>query len=223
MSSCISERRNSDPHLSFLLSHAYPGALAPDHLADLRKSGLADPTIQSQCFRSVPPAMIGRLLGFEAPGVVSAYLIPFLDPTGGFMDHIRVKVFPSINSADGTIKYLQPKKSGVRLFFPLATLRNRRGRHNPLWLVEGEKKALAVAQLGLPAVGFCGIEGWHVGGSRKLLTDFDVLRLQGRIVELAVDGDVHTNVHVERAARRLADALRARGARPRLVVLPVAA
>jgi hypothetical protein len=55
------------------------------------------------------------------------------------------------------------------------------------------------------------------------LTDFDVVHLQDRIVELAVDGDVHTNLHVERAARRLADALRVRGARPRLVVLPAAA
>jgi hypothetical protein len=37
----------------------------------------------------------------------------------------------------------------------------------PLYLVESEKKALAVAQLGLPAVAFCGIEGWHVGGRMK--------------------------------------------------------
>ncbi|MGH9893011.1 MAG: DUF3854 domain-containing protein [bacterium] len=164
--------------------------------------------------------MIGRLLGFEASGVVSAYLIPFPDPRGGFMDHIRVKVFPPIVTADGTIKYLQPKGSGIRLFFPRATLTMEFGGNSPLWLVEGEKKALAVAQRGLPAAGFCGIEGWHVRGSRELLIDFDVLRLRDRVVELAVDADVHTNVHVERAARRSADALRARGARPRLVVLP---
>jgi hypothetical protein len=140
------------------------------------------------------------------------------------MDQIRVKIFPPANDKDGhSIKYLQPKQSGVRLFFPLATLDRVLEATTPLWLVEGEKKALAVAQVGLPAVGFCGVEGWHVTGSRTLLPDFEAIPLQHRVVELAIDGDVSTNPHVARAARRLADALRARGAQPRLVVLPVAA
>ena len=90
----------------------------------------------------------------------------------------------------------------------------------PLWLVEGEKKALAVAQLDLTAVGFCGIEGWHRGGSLELLADFDALRLRGRTVELVPDGDRRTNHAVARGAQRLAQALDARGARVRLVMLP---
>ena len=59
------------------------------------------------------------------------------------------------------MKYLQPRGSGARLFFTRPTLGESLEGTAPLWLVEGEKKALAVAQLGLPAVGFCGIEGWH--------------------------------------------------------------
>jgi hypothetical protein len=215
---------NLNPFFSFLLSDAYPGALHPDHLADLQKSSLTDETIRLQRIRSVPPVMIRRLLGVDLFSIRSAVLIPFPDPAGGFMDHIRVKIFPSVNDRDGhCIKYLQPRHSGSRLFFPLATLGQVLGGNNPVWLVEGEKKALAVAQLGLPAVGFCGIESWHAGGSRQLLADFDVLNLQDRVVELAIDGDVDINPNVQRAARRLADALRARGAQPRLVVLPAAA
>lgn len=214
----------SNATLAFLLSDAFPGSLHPEHCADARKSGLSDETMRLQRIRSVPPAMIGRLLGFDLPSIRSAMLIPFPDPAGGFMDHIRLKIFPPLKNEDGhSIKYLQPKHSGVRLFFPLATLARVLGANTPLWLVEGEKKSLAVAQLGLPAVGVCGIEGWHVTGSRSPLADFDVLHLQDRIVELAVDGDVDTNPQVEGATRRLADALRARGGRPRLVQLPVAA
>ena len=85
------------PHLDFLLSCLYDhDPLMADHLADLRKSGLTDETIARQKLRTVPPDMIDELLGFPTPRVVSAYLIPFPDPRGGWMDHVRMKVFPAI-------------------------------------------------------------------------------------------------------------------------------
>lgn len=208
-------------HLDFLLSAIYDGStLHAEHLADLCKSGLTDATIKLQKIRTVPPHMIDQILGFEAPKVRHAYLIPFADPRGGWMDHVRMKIFPAITTENGTTKYLQPRRSGVRVFFPLATLDRVLEGDEPLWDVEGEKKSLAVAQLGLPAIGFCGIEGWHVAGSSALLDDFTAIPLRGRVVELVPDGDVLTNVDVMRGARRFADALRAAGARPRLVRLP---
>jgi hypothetical protein len=76
--------------LAALLSPAYSGALTPANLADLRQSGLSEQTIRLHCFRSVPPALIGRLLGFDVPRIRSAMLIPFPDPqTGAFMPHVR--------------------------------------------------------------------------------------------------------------------------------------
>ncbi len=207
--------------LGHLLSRAFDGALAPEHLADLRKSGLTDQTIAAQFIRSVPPAMIGRLLGFDMPSLRSALLLPFRAPTGGFMDHVRVKAFPTLRDADGhSIKYLQPKGSAPRLYFISACLREVLEGDAPLWLVEGEKKALAVAQLGLPAVGFCGVEGWHVRGERRLLPDFDAIRLRDRIVELLPDGDYQTNPDVKRAVQRFGSALSLRSARARVVLLP---
>ncbi len=207
--------------LRFLLSDAMPGSLAPDHLADLRKSGLTDDTIRRHRIRSVPPGMIGQLLGFDLLEICSVMLIPFPSPCGGFVDHVRLKVFPPITTDRGTIRYLQPRGSGLRLYFPLATLDAVVHSTAPLWLAEGEKKSLAVAQLGLPAVGFCGIEGWHRAGSRDLLPDFEHLSLSGRVVELVPDGDWRTNLAVERGAVRFAEALEAHGARVRLVVLPL--
>lgn len=210
-----------NPFLRYMLSDTSPGGLAPSHLQDLDASGLTGETIRRQRIRSVPPGMISRLTGFEIPSASSAMLIPFPDPPGDFMDHVRIKVFPTLTDRAGhSIKYLQPRHSGVRLFFPFLQMPEALRGTVPLWLVEGEKKALAVAQLGLAAVGFCGIEGWHVAGSSALLPDFGLLRLTGRVVELVPDGDCQSNPAVARGAFRLADALERRGARVRLVVLP---
>jgi len=207
--------------LSFVLSRAFDGALAPEHREDLCKSGLTDETVGRQFIRSLPPTMIGPLLGRDLPAILSALLFPFRSPAGGFMDHVRVKIFPALTDKDGHhVKYLQPKRSAPRLYFVAACLPEVLKGSAPLWLVEGEKKALAVAQLGLPAVGFCGVEGWHTRGERQLLPDFDAIRLCDRIVELLPDGDYSSNPNVKRAIQHLGAALVAKGARPRVVLLP---
>jgi hypothetical protein len=210
-----------NPHLELILSRAYDGTLAPEHRADLAKSGLTSATIQAQYIRSVPPGLIGRLLGFEIPGVRSALLFPFRSLTGGFMDHVRVKIFPPLQDAtEHATKYLQPKDRPPRVYFVGSCLQDVLTRDRPLWMVEGEKKAAAVAQLGLPAIGFCGVEGWHVKAERRLLPDFSAIPLHDRVVELVPDGDYQTNPDVKRAIQRLGGALAVRGARPRVVLLP---
>jgi hypothetical protein len=208
--------------LDFLLSVIYDAHRLdhPAHLADLRKSGLSDETIRRQKVSDVPPDMIDRLLGFPAPKVVSAYVIPFPDPRGGWLDHVRMKVFPSIETERGLVKYLQPRKSGVRIYFPLATLDAVLHSTETLWICEGEKKALALAQTGEPTVGICGIEGWHIGGSRDLHPDLDDVGLTGRLVKVIPDGDYRTNPAVHAAVQGLGRALAARGATPRVVYVP---
>lgn len=211
-----------NPTLAFLLGRVYDGALAPEHRADLEHSGLAPETIAAHYFRSVPPGMPVRLLGFDVPRARSMMLLPFRAPGGGFMDFVRVKLFPALTDAEGhTTKYLQPRGSAPRLYFPAPTLRD--GLDDPtraLWCCEGEKKSVAVAQAGYCAVGFLGAEGWHTKGSTALLPDFDALAIKGRVVELLPDGDYQTNPHVKRAMHRFAAALAARGARPRVRLLP---
>jgi hypothetical protein len=209
--------------LDFLLSDVYADSpLHPAHLADLHKSGLTDETIRLQKIRTVPPHMIGQLLGFPTPQVTSVYLIPFFDPrTGAWMDHIRVKVFPSHKDTKGrTVKYLGPRRSGVRIYFPLATLDAVLHSTEPLYIIEGQKKALSVTQLGLPAIGMCGVEGWHVAGAAALHPDLDDVGLRGRRVNVIPDGDVRTNPDVSRAVHQLGAALAARGAESKLVLVP---
>jgi hypothetical protein len=155
------------------------------------------------------------------PTVQSAMLLPYRAPAGGFMDHVRVKIFPPLTDADGhAVKYLQPKGSAPRLYFVARCLRQVLEDDAPLWIVEGEKKSLAVAQLGLPAIGIAGVEGWHRRGDDRLLPDFDAIRLRDRTVEVVPDGDYQTNPDVKRAIQRFGYALDERGARPRVVLLP---
>lgn len=208
-------------HLDLLISHAYDGSLAPEHQADLRKSTLTEETIRQQFIRSVPPAMIGPLLGFDLSEMRSALLFPFRSPDGGFMPHARVKVFPPLTDAKGhSVKYLQPRGSAPRLYFVARCLRRVLESDEPLWVTEGEKKAACVAQLGFPVIGLTGVQGWHTKGSCLLLDDFDAIPLAGRTVELLPDNDFQTNPDVERAIRSLGHALAARGARPGIRLLP---
>jgi hypothetical protein len=209
-------------HLAFLVSSIHDGLLAPEHRADLEKSGLTPDTISVQKIRTIPPSLINQLAGFTVPAAVtSAYLIPYHDPAGQLMPHIRMKVFPPITEGDGpTLKYLQPPRSGVRVFFALATLRAVIDSDAPLWLIEGEKKCLAVAQQGLPAVGIAGINAWTTRGAGRLHSDFDHIPLMGRVVELVPDSDWQTHPRVRSAVGALATALAGRGAKPRVVVLP---
>ncbi len=215
------DRRVVNEHLEFMLSRVFDRSLAPEHVEDLRRSGLSDEMIAQQFIRSVPPAMISPLLGFNLPNIGSALLFPFRATFGGFMDHVRVKIFPALIDAKGHgIKYLQRRGSAPRLYFVARCLREVIEGSSPLWVVEGEKKACAVAQLGLPALGIAGVEGWHQAGKDQLLADFDRVRLAGRTVEILPDGDYLTNPNVERSVRRFATMLRARGAKPGVRLLP---
>jgi len=207
--------------LAILVSNLLPGDLAPEHRADLDRSGITDATIGAHFIRSVPPTMIDPLLGFDVPDIHTALLFPFRSAAGGFMDHVFLKRFPPGRDRYGhTVKYLTRKGATPRLYFTQPHRAAVCESNAPLWLVEGLKQSLAVAQLGLPTVGFCGVEGWHIKGSTDLLPDFDTIPLEGRIVELLPDGDFSTNPNVERGVRRLGQALIARGARPRVVMLP---
>lgn len=212
-----------NPHLELLLSAVYDrDPLIAEHLADLRKSGLSDATIEAQKFRTVPPHMIDALVGYPTPKVVSGYVLPYADPRGGWFDHVRLKIFPPYTDDRGqTVKYLQPRRSGARLYFPVASLAALQD-DSPILAVEGEKKSAVCAQLGRPAFGFAGVECWHHAGSRDLLPDFDLIALKHRTVDLVPDGDWRTNRNVAQAIERFALALELRGARVRIVMLPEA-
>jgi hypothetical protein len=211
-----------NPHLQLLLSPVYAGELAPEQRADLAASGLTADTIRAHRFMSVPPSMIRPLLGWDSPRIRSAMLLPYPDPlTGGWLDHVVLRLYPPLRTPRGTIKYAQPRGRPPRLYVPRPAQAAVLGDVTARVLVcEGQKKAACAAQHGFAAVGIQGIEGWHRRGATDLLPDFDLIPLTNRAVLVVPDGDVQSNANVARGTERLAEALHRRGARVRVALLP---
>jgi len=85
----------------------------PAHLEDLKKSLLSDETIKEAGIKTIPPNEINRRLGFNIPGLISCYEIPY-DKT---FSRFRAFYDNTINGKKP--KYLQRKDSGNRLYIYL--------------------------------------------------------------------------------------------------------
>src|SRR5689334_16527155 len=127
-------------------------SLAPEHLADLKASGLTDDTITACMFAAVRPQDI------KLRGVDSAYRIPYFDFYGQPYAVERWKLFPPIVRPEGKQKYHQPKGTDPHLYFTpginwqdLAT-----DPQQPITFTEGEKKAAALSQHGIPTIAIAG-------------------------------------------------------------------
>lgn len=190
--------------------------LYPEHLSDLKRSGLTDKTIQEAGIYSVPPIEIDRILPpFLSRKVTSLLSFPY--PSDSF---VRYKLFPPAKGKDGSVRYYQPKNSGVHLYFPPGAEEILSDPSIPLTITEGEKKTLRLAQEGIAGVGLGGVWSWCKPGTYNLIDDFDRIEFQGREVSIVFDSDILTNSNIKLAACRLAKALMERGAIPYLVIIP---
>lgn len=186
------------------------------HIEDLKKSGLSDDTIKQAGFKSKDRLEAMRILkiesGFVPPNLKDILIIPF--PGTGYM---RFKIFyEGTQKGKKQPKYLQPKNTPPRLFVPEEIRPVLQDPSIPLEIVEGEKKALKVAQEGMPVIGLAGLWCWANEG--RLLSDFDAIALKGRTVTICPDNDWRTpNRHgykrnLESAVNGLANKLTERGA-----------
>lgn len=190
-------------------------SLHPDHLADLRKSGLADGTIRAAGLYSVRPCDLSRIVGFVPQGVTSALAFPYAGD-GGFS---RVKMFPSYRDKDGhTVKYLQRKGTGARLYIPPGCEAVLRDASIPLAITEGEKKALKLTQEGTLALGIGGLWNWFARG--EPIPDLDKVTWSGRLVTMIPDSDVWNRPDLLQAVYALAKELEVRGATVLIAVIP---
>src|SRR5262249_26285487 len=110
---------------------------------------------------------------------------------------------------------LQPKGTPQRAYFPAGCLDKLGDGQSAIFITEGEKKALALAQLGLAAVGIGGICMGFNKGTADLIDDLAAIPWTDRVVYIVFDYEPkpRTKADVERARRKLAGALRKVGAK----------
>src|SRR5688572_1695769 len=70
-------------------------ALAPEHLADLKASGLTEDTIAALRFEAVRPADI------TAPGALSAHRLPYFNLDGSKNCFERLRLVPPVTDENG--------------------------------------------------------------------------------------------------------------------------
>jgi hypothetical protein len=178
----------------------------PEHLADLRASGLTDETIRAAGVYSIRPCNLALFFNLRRgvpSGMESALCFPY---QGG--EFARIKLFPAV----GKMKYSQPPKTGARLYKPFPV------DNRPLIVTEGEKKTLAARQAGFNAVGIGGVWNWLSNG--EPIADLNLIRWDGRDVMIIPDSDVFDRVDLLRAIYALGSELRAQGANVLIAQIP---
>lgn len=170
----------------------------PDHLADLRGSGLNDETIRAAAVYSLPPSLISHFFSHRKglpPEIQRALCFPYQG--GAFA---RIKLFPAL----GKMKYAQPPKTAARLYMPFDVT------DGAVYVCEGEKKTLAAHQAGFNAVGIGGVWNWLQNG--EPISDLNLIQWDGRDVTIIPDSDVFQRVDLLKAIFALGSELRTQGA-----------
>ncbi len=184
--------------------------LYPEHLRDLRKSGLRDSTVRMMKLRSLSVDELARRLGRRPVGVRSALEFPYPNLPG----FSRFKLFPPAKDRKGhVVKYLQGKHSGVHLYIPSPVAQVLKDPSVPLALAEGEKKAAALVQAGVMAIGIGGIWSWVQRGTCNGILEFDEITWIDREVTLYADSDIWHRPNLLNAVYALMKELEERGAK----------
>src|SRR5262245_34902296 len=139
--------RTKPPEVNGAATHS----LTPQHLADLRASGLSDQQIAACGFHSLQvPGIIQEVLRWTRyTGELGDCLaIPFFDADGKTTGYTRLKPDrPRKRESDGkSIKYESPKGISNRAYFPPGTRAALKEPLAPLLITEGEKKAAKADQ-----------------------------------------------------------------------------
>lgn len=181
----------------------------PEHLADLKKSGLIEQTIGLMNAYTVPPADINRNLGWNPQKVASVLAFPYAG-TDGFC---RYKLFPPFKNKQGhSVKYWQKRNTSSHLYILSPVREVLADASVSLIIAEGEKKTAALVQVGSKAIGVAGVWCWKDSKTKKAIKDFDSIAWKNRQVLLCFDSDTWSRPDLLKALYELGKELEGRGA-----------
>jgi len=150
---------------------------------------------------------------------------PYFDEKGGIALY-RYRPSPSIyrKKDNEPVKYLHPKDTPAIPYILPDVWALKEKPNKPLWITEGEKKALKLIQHGRPCIAFPGVWLFRAAKdseeveSRYLWKELQTFRWAGRTVYLGFDSDLWINPMVREALYELALKLYAQGAVIRFAV-----
>ena len=227
--------------LTLLAQQSPATRLAPNHLADLRKSGLSDEQVAACGFHTLRQSKdVASVLRWKSASKLGpCLLLPYRRHDGALIpanEFARIKPDapragkPKAGKPGKPVKYESPRGSVVRLYFPPATCKALAEMSVPLLVTEGEKKSAKADQEGFACIGLGGVEAWSTKrkkgpdgkkfGQRELVLDFNAVALKGREVFIVFDSDLAGKPSVQWAEWNLAQALVERGAIVKVVRLP---
>jgi putative DNA primase/helicase len=228
-----------------------PGsALRASDLDQLALSGINAAATERALLRRVDSATGAAVVGRNGAGDFGGITFPYMWPgTNDVREYRLRRDTPEMEWSHGVLKprgkYLSPPgRSNMLYFVPGTEKLWLADSALPILIVEGEKKAIAAAELAwlksgdaadrprwltmaLPGVwNFRGktgrTEGPHGGWSdiKGTISDFNSIEWQGRQATILFDSNVNTNEDVGRARNALAKELRNRGAHVFFVDIP---
>ncbi|MDA7598285.1 DUF3854 domain-containing protein [Verrucomicrobiales bacterium] len=132
---------------------------APPAISDFDLAGISEELIKSAKLEVATQPNASGEYGLKEEGVLFPYFTAYGDPVhdDGY-DFARIRLLRS----RGDQKYSQRRNTGAHSYLTLWILGHE--RNGCLYLIEGEKKALALASEGLAAVGLPGFYGYRSNG-----------------------------------------------------------
>lgn len=196
-------------------------ANSEEALEDVIKSGLSPEILklaQVKVFNGSKEELQEKL-GFSIDISDRIFIeFPYFTENGSILFY-RYKVLPAIVIGGKEVKYLHPKNTSPVPYI-LPTIWEVKDKPNkPLWITEGEKKALKLIQHGKNVIALSGVWNFKAGKdsetspeNKSLFPELRVFNWRGRNVYLAFDMDLWINPLVREALYELAFKLKKLGA-----------
>ena len=206
------------------------GALVSGRKAKMKRaaaraasSALMEQSKKYLAVRGISPAD-AKLLGLTSSNEfgIENLKIPYWGIDGKRIPFHRRRILgpPSKKGGGKSPKFVQPAGSRPHAYLSprIKWLEIAKNSDVEIVLTEGEMKAASACCREILTIGIGGVDYWGVNG--KQLPELEAFKWNGRVVVVAFDSDVATNINVRRAERKLARELRKRGANVFRVKLP---